>query len=63
MINFDRVPIIKGLEFYKNQNNAAFHMPGHKQNRANMSELEFLKHNLYNTQEITEIVAGADAES
>lgn len=54
MINFDRVPIIKGLEFYKNQNNAAFHMPGHKQNRANMSELEFLKHNLYRY-DVTEV--------
>lgn len=54
MINFDRVPIIKGLELYKSQNNSIFHMPGHKQNIANMPELEFLKHNLYRY-DVTEV--------
>ena len=54
MINFDRVPIIKGLEFYKNQNNTAFHMPGHKQNQRLFEELEFLKANVY-SYDLTEV--------
>ena len=54
MINFDRVPIIKGLEFYKNQNNTAFHMPGHKQNQRIFEELEFLKANVY-SYDLTEV--------
>ena len=54
MINFDRVPIIKGLEFYKNQNNTAFHMPGHKQNQRIFEELEFLKTNVY-SYDLTEV--------
>ncbi len=58
MINFDRVPIIKGLEFYKNQNNTAFHMPGHKQNKKVFEELEFLKDNIY-SYDVTEI-SGTD---
>ena len=54
MINFDRVPIIKGLEFYKKQNNTAFHMPGHKQNQRIFEELEFLKANVY-SYDLTEV--------
>ena len=54
MMNFDRVPIIKGLEFYKNQNNTAFHMPGHKQNQRIFEELEFLKANVY-SYDLTEV--------
>ena len=46
MIDFDKVPVIKGLKFYKEQNNTLFHMPGHKQNNDHMEELRYLQDNM-----------------
>ena len=46
MIDFDKVPVIKGLKFYKEQSNALFHMPGHKQNSDAFEELRYLRENM-----------------
>ncbi len=46
MIDFDKVPVIKGLKFYKEQNNTIFHMPGHKQSVEVIPELKYLQDNM-----------------
>lgn len=54
MIDFDKIPIVSGLKSYKEKNMAVFHMPGHKQNKGLIEELEYIRENLYDF-DITEI--------
>lgn len=53
MIRFDRVPLIKGLKLYTEENNVRFHMPGHR-HEEELEELSFLKENLFHF-DVTEI--------
>lgn len=53
MIDMKRVPLIKGLELYTEEENTRFHMPGHKQNEA-LEEILYLKEHLLQL-DVTEV--------
>lgn len=54
MIDFHKIPIVSGLKNYKEKNMAVFHMPGHKQNKGLIKELEYIRENMFDF-DITEI--------
>ena len=53
MIRYDRLPLIQGLLDYAKENNARFHMPGHR-NEEQVEELSILKEHLYSF-DVTEV--------
>ncbi len=53
MINYDRLPLIKGLKAYEEEGNIRFHMPGHR-NEDKFEELSLLKNHLYSF-DVTEV--------
>lgn len=53
MMNYDRLPLIRGLMDYTKEKNARFHMPGHR-NEGRTEELSLLKEHLYDF-DVTEV--------
>jgi arginine/lysine/ornithine decarboxylase len=46
-MNLNNMPILKKMEEYMSKVYVPFHMPGHKENKRNFEELEFIRENLY----------------